>query len=481
MVAFFKQLMTSMMLLIRVFLIFSLSFLSNVIYADNSINENDFPSNSIITRDVLIIGGGSSGTYSAIRLQQQGKSVVVVEKEAVLGGHTNTYIDPVTNARINYGVQVWENIPVVTNYLSYLGVPLITVNESSSPFVDDVADFSTGTVVPESSLPPTNLAAAIQDYAAQLAKYPYLDDGFDLPSPVPDDLLLQFGDFLSNTKLQALASLAFQYSQGVGNILAQPTLYIMKYFSSPILAGIANGFLAAASHDNHQLYDQALSVLGTDVLLNSTPSIVERDGGGIIAVVSTPSGPILVKATKLIVAIPPKLENLGFLDLDDNESGVFSLFNNSYYWTSVVRNSGVPDNTSISAVSFTAPDGVPAMPDIYDIEATGVPELHTVYYGSSYAISDDQVQSNILSALAEVVKAAGFPPASGPATIVAFKDHSPFELVVSVDEINGGFYDRANALQGNKGTYWTGAAWQAYDSSLIWNFTEYNVLPKIIG
>src|SRR5215469_2132544 len=149
-----------MMLLLEVFLIFSLSFLSHVIYADSSINENDFPAKRIIHRDVLIIGGGSGGTYSAIRLQQQGKSVVVVEKEAVLGGHTNTFIDPVTGAPIDYGVQIWDNIPVVTNYFSHLGVPLIIVNVSSSPFVTDVADFSIGVVLPESSLPPTNLAAA---------------------------------------------------------------------------------------------------------------------------------------------------------------------------------------------------------------------------------------------------------------------------------------------------------------------------------
>ena len=469
------------MLLVRVSSIFLLSFLSHVVYADDSINENDYPANRIIARDVLIIGGGSGGTYSAIRLQQQGKSVVVVEKEAVLGGHTNTYIDPVTGAPIDYGVQVWENIPVVTNYFSYLGVPLTTVNENLSPFVNDVADFSTGTVLPESSLPPTNLAAAIQGYAAQLAKYPYLDDGFDLPSPVPDDLLLQFGDFLNKYQLQALASLAFEYVEGVGNMLAQLTLYVMKYLNSEVIAGIASGFLTTASHDNHQLYDRALSVLGADALLNSTPVIVGRDGGGIRAVVSTPSGLMLVKATKLLVAIPPKLENLGFLDLDDNERDVFSRFNNSYYWTSIVRNSGVPDNTSISAVSFTAPDGVPAMPGIYEISATGVPGLHSVFYGSTYDIPANQVKSNILSLIAKVVKAAGFPPASGPASVVAFQDHSPFELVVSADEINSGFYDRANALQGNQGTYWTGAAWQAHDSSLIWNFTEYNVLPKIIN
>lgn len=39
-----------------------------------------------VESDVCIIGGGSSGTYAAVRLQQMGKSVTVVEKQSQLGG-----------------------------------------------------------------------------------------------------------------------------------------------------------------------------------------------------------------------------------------------------------------------------------------------------------------------------------------------------------------------------------------------------------
>ena len=61
----------------------------------------------VIERDVCIIGGGSSGTYSAIRLQQMNKTFVLIEKENRLGGHVNTYVDPVTNQTLDYGVVVW--------------------------------------------------------------------------------------------------------------------------------------------------------------------------------------------------------------------------------------------------------------------------------------------------------------------------------------------------------------------------------------
>lgn len=46
---------------------------------------------NIVTRDICIVGGGSTGTYSAIRLSDLGKTVVLVEFKARLGGHTQTY------------------------------------------------------------------------------------------------------------------------------------------------------------------------------------------------------------------------------------------------------------------------------------------------------------------------------------------------------------------------------------------------------
>lgn len=69
-------------------------------------DERNFAPQDIITRDVCIIGGGSTGTYSAVRLSQDlGKSVVVIEKTSRLGGHTETHTDPKTGGPIDYGVQ----------------------------------------------------------------------------------------------------------------------------------------------------------------------------------------------------------------------------------------------------------------------------------------------------------------------------------------------------------------------------------------
>ena len=56
-------------------------------------------------------------TYGAIKLRDVGKSVMVVEKTGTLGGHENIYVDPSTGSPIDYGVQTYRNIAVVTEFL----------------------------------------------------------------------------------------------------------------------------------------------------------------------------------------------------------------------------------------------------------------------------------------------------------------------------------------------------------------------------
>jgi hypothetical protein len=93
------------------------------------VNGHKYSVGEVITRDISIIGGGSAGTYSAISLQDLGKSVVVVERSGRLGGNTETYTDPNTGATIDIGVIVFHQFPVVTNYFARLGVASTIVSE----------------------------------------------------------------------------------------------------------------------------------------------------------------------------------------------------------------------------------------------------------------------------------------------------------------------------------------------------------------
>jgi hypothetical protein len=49
------------------------------------INERAFASTCVVTKDVVILGGGASGAHAAVRLREDlGKSVLVVEKQGHL-------------------------------------------------------------------------------------------------------------------------------------------------------------------------------------------------------------------------------------------------------------------------------------------------------------------------------------------------------------------------------------------------------------
>ena len=61
--------------------------------ASNAASQFDpcsYATTDVLVRDVVVIGGGASGTYGAIALKDAGRSVAVVEKQGNFGGHVNT-------------------------------------------------------------------------------------------------------------------------------------------------------------------------------------------------------------------------------------------------------------------------------------------------------------------------------------------------------------------------------------------------------
>jgi len=435
----------------------------------------DYAASSIITRDVAIIGGGSTGTYSAIRLRDLGKSVVVVETNDRLGGHTHTYTDPGTGAPIDIGVVVWHDLDIVKNYFARFNVPLEKATFDAPGQVSKWVDYRTGKEVP--GYTPPDPSAALGAYAAQLSLYPYLEAGFDLPNPVPPDLLLPFGDFVKKYALDAVVNTVFQFGQGLGDLLKQPTLYVFKNFGLDILRNLQVGFLTTARHNNSELYEKARTELGGDALLRSRVIATDRDAAGYANIlVQTPSGLKIIRARKLLITVPPKVDNLFGFDLDPTELSLFSQFGNSAYYTGLLRNTGIPDNYSINNIGADTPYHLPTLPGVYAISPTGVPGLHSVKYGSPVQLSETQVKSDITAAVKRL-RTAGTVPTTTPEFAV-FASHSPFELTVTPTAIKNGFYAKLYALQGRNRTFYTGAAFHTHDSSLLWQFTE-ALLPRI--
>jgi len=440
--------------------------------------NGNWDASDIITRDICIIGGGASGTYAAVRLRDMNQSVVIVEHTNRLGGNTETYTDPATQTTIDIGVIDYHDLDIVKNFFARFNVPLTQSPPTTPGIVTEFVDFRTGKVVTGYS--PSDPTAAFGAYAAQLAKYPYLETGFDLPDPVPEDLLMPFGDFVTKYGLAAAVSPIFEVAQGVGDFLTRPTIYVMKLVGLGVLQGIETGFLTTARHDNSELYQNAQAALSAAgaLLLSRIVSTERGDGGRAKIVVSTPSGWKLIKAKKILLTIPPTLKNLAHFDLDTTERSLFDQFSTTGYYTALIRNSGIPDNTGVQNTGKNTLYSLPALPGIYTTDPTGVPGLQHVFYGSFTPLSDDEVKDDIVASI-QRLRTAGT-VSTTPFEFAVFSAHTPFEFTVPSSAIADGFYRKLNALQAHRQVFYTGAAFHTHDSSLLWQFTE-ALLPSIVA
>ncbi|OGM45217.1 hypothetical protein ABOM_005824 [Aspergillus bombycis] len=437
----------------------------------------------ILERDVAVIGGGSAGTYAAIRLRELGQSLVVIENQDRLGGHSNTYFDTATGIAVPYGVISFHHKSVVTDYFSHFNISLVNkiylTNQTKN------VDFTTGEPI---TLKPITLPSddpevriAIENYKAQLAKYPFLEDEYyNLPDPIPEDLLLPFGQFAAKYKIGAIVRVIAGYTAGFGDPLLKLTLYMLKIFSLEFIYEIQHGFLNYPMNDNSVLYRAAEKELGRDVLYKSRVigamrKLSEIDHSSYI-LAQTPSGQKLIHAKKILIAVPQTIENLIPFGLDRIERGIFTQFTGTFWYSSLIRNI-YHSAPSINNNAHDTPYNLPILPGVYSLRNTDVPGLNWVLYGSSTFMHNEEVKKDIVDSLLRIRHPN---VAVREPEIVAFKSHSPYELTVPVQAIRDGFYRKLDALQGHRGTYYTGAALTAHESHTIWGFTEKLLLKYFV-
>lgn len=448
--------------------------------------EADFSSEDILNYDVCVIGGGSAGTYAAIRLRDFHKKVAVVEIKDRLGGHTETYTDPVSKATIDIGVIDFQNIALVRNYFGRFNISMEPINFEIPGVTTEYVDFQTGKIVKGYAPPNANTSGgALQAYATQLAKYPYLDQSLgDLPHPVPADLLLPFGDFIQKYSLQDAIQLFNSYGQGFGDILQLTTLYTIKYFSPGLFRDYQLGFLTTTLNNNSLLYEKAQAELGANAFLSSHVVAMDRSNPKYAKLlIQTPSGLKLIRAKKIVSTIPPILSNLAGFDLDPTELHLFKQFRYHSYYAGILRHSGIPTNLSLVNVGTNTTYNLPILPAAYGITQTRAPGLHLFQAAANagQVLTNQQVEANIIASI-DRMRAVGTLPNSNETTpgYAFFSSHTPYEVYVSTSAIAGGFYNRLFALQGKRNTFWSGAAFVTPDSTVIWQYTE-TLIPELLA
>jgi hypothetical protein len=442
----------------------------------------------VVERDVVIVGGGSSGTYAAVRLLDEDVSVVVLEKEDHLGGHTVTYTDPDTHQPFNLGVIIYHESEIVRNYFGRFGVALKKAGDFDTGTTPQYYDFDTGRPVDYTPVSAQALGAVIQRYAALVGtKYPYLSLGYDLPDPVPKELLKPYSEFIKENGFEGLVQFVNNIGSNAGDLLKRPTLYGIKLFSPLLIKAAADGFINAASGDNRDLYRGAQKLLKKkgSVIYKTTITKIKRSTDGVQVWIDTPGQKYLVKAKKLVFAIPPLKKNLQKvgLDLTSTESHLFEKVTGFLYGSAVFTHSGFGTTKSFTNVGTNTPYHLLRLPGSFTygplIGKVATNKISTYYGGLDPTLTEKQIKNIIKDELCNLEEHGAIGP--GEPNFKYFGNHSPYHMHVSVNDVKNGFYKKVYALEGEHNTFWTGAAFVDNDSSLLWTWTESYLLPRILA
>lgn len=254
----------------------------------------------------------------------------------------------------------------------------------------------------------------------------------------------------------------------------------MKMVDPTYLHEISGGSLVTTKNKNSEIYIKALAKLGDSVLTHSTVTAARRPRNGPVSLaVKTRAGSKLIQASKLLITIAPTLELMKPFDLSPDERNLFSQWGYMGYYTLLLNNTSLPSGFQwINANNSAATYHIPQQPSAAQITSTAIPDVFYVWYRSPTDMKRKNVEKATSEAIQKLQKAQNLPLTTPH--ILKFKTHTPFKLGVSAEAINNGFYSRLYALQGKRNTWYTGAAFIAQNSGLIWNFTQ-GLLPQIVS
>ncbi|MCJ1328092.1 hypothetical protein MMC10_004767 [Thelotrema lepadinum] len=461
-----------------------------------AIERYDFAAEDTIIKDVAIVGGGASGTYAAVRLREDyNTSVVVVEAQNRLGGHVNTYLDPISGAAIDYGVLAYSPIGNATDFFARFNIPTTTFDQAAQR--DVYIDITNGAVLSD-FVPPTgpDVGAALETWQNITAQYvPYVLPGlwnFFPPGQVPEQLLMPFGELAQMYNLSAaVPTISYVSGIGLGGISNILTFYVMQAFGNPIVSELLAGqFFMPAKASNSLLYQRAQALLGHDVLLQSRVIYGNRSTNGVTLIVSNADGTTkLIQAKKLLLTFPPSLANLQPFQPTANESALFSTWTDVYSFAGVIRLPGVPENTTLS---YLDPSSAPTnylntrnYPStlLLTSSSTNGEHLFSVLYATNYSTTHRQAKDAITACVIDLQTSGTYLNASGSADgtleFLAFADHNSVTWRQSASMLQDGLVQDIYGLQGRESTWYTGSLWTEDYSGTVWDFTD-SFLPRLL-
>lgn len=310
---------------------------------------------------------------------------------------------------------------------------------------------------------------------------------FPSPDQVPEDLLLEFGDFAKKHGIEAAVPQIVTISGlGVGTPITTATLYVMQAFGAPMARALLTGSsFVPTSHNNSELYTKIAHLLGDDVLYSSQVVQAERSSDGVSVIVrSSDDKETLIQAKRLLITFAPTLDNMKPFNLDNSETSTFSKWQYSNSYASIVSYPSLPVNGAlVNTPVEAAPSNylsTPDLPWLARFTYIGPPGFRALI-GVNRSLTSTEAKSVVENNLETLIKAGTLPRSEGNTSLkwVAFSDHGAMHLRVGREELRQGFIQELYGLQGMRGTWYTGATWSAQFTSVVWAYTE-TILGKLV-
>ena len=404
----------------------------------------------------------------------------------------NTFYDPKTGVPYDYGVEAFLDLPAAAPFFKRFNVETGPVPQAN--VTTQYIDFITGKPVDLKTPAVDDSVAAMEKFLSIVEPWTNLTQpgywNFPEKDKIPEDFLLPFGEFITKHGLEAAILWMYESTGlGPGNMTQQTMLVELQAFGTYM----AQSFLGelgeyAPVKGNQALYNAIADDLCEDVLYDSTVIDSWRTEYGVFLTVQNhKTGQItLITARQLLIAIEPTETNSAPFDLSSEEKEVLGKFTYTREYSGIVNNAAlVAPNNYANMAAGAAPDNYLVLPDR--------PFTNTLSWmgGENYfhviIVGDDQTTEADAKALAQknfdtLLKAGRLAKGAKSQELdwLAFSVHGPMHARVSSEEVEAGFFQQLNGLQGQRSTWWTGGAFSCNFQTTLWEFDE-TLFPKMLA
>jgi hypothetical protein len=476
-------------LLIKI-LFFTAVFVENAVYAE----EHD----RLVSYDYCVVGGGAGGISAAVYAYDKGYSVLVLERQSIIGGHCDTRPatppgppSPTQPDWVDVGVQIFPDtffMNVALNKTKNTGgwavnsraffqrfTSVINFENSieavphTNYAVDPEHGYTPSTPLPPQPAPDQAFFEAFGRLMAFYGQYPWLDNG-QLEGPVPAELMGPWSQFVVAHNLSALSSVfqGFLQAGGLGNWDLLTTYFALRNLAPTLSQGIGiPGAFFVGNHGCQSLYDGIVNYIGAENVYTSVnitqvfrPKENRKNGRTVIrGTIPKPTNAsetqrFVASCGQLVIGFAQTLAKLEVFDLDEKEQQFFANVKTRQYATGRINVAGPITATpvyNLIHLDVTRPfNNVVNSWLMLNVKVSYAP---TNFLGFSDNLTTSADFRALVTAQLNLV-----PPTlitSFNFTELFFHEYYPYPSNADLTTQKG-FYTKLEDLQGRRNTYWVG-------------------------